>query len=243
MAGGGVVVVGVVVVPPVVVGGSVVVVVVVVVVGGGVVVVGGGVVVVGGGVVVGTCADDVSPAPATTTASATPPTALARIAIPVARRRLLPLSPYPMRAPYRHRNETASERSAKVAAMAVAALLAACGTDGPQARFKEDLAGVCAAHREVTRLDSIDGVARARANGVRELRALARLVPPRGDEVTVDRWLDQLRENVAALGPLEAALKRRDARDARRARAAFHGGELRARELARAYGVTPCAEG
>jgi hypothetical protein len=233
-------VVVVVVVPSVVVGGSVggsvVVVVVVVVVGGGVL--GGGV--LGAGVVVvGTCA---SPTPATTTARATPPTPLTRIAIPVASRRVLPLSPYPMRAPYPHRDGTASKGTTRIAVLAVAALLGACGTGGPQARFMDDVAGVCAAHREAARLGSVAGVARARANGAGELRALARLQTPRGDEVAVDRWLVQLRENVAALGRLERALERRDARDARRARAAFLGGDFRARELARQYGVARCAE-
>lgn len=127
--------------------------------------------------------------------------------------------------------------------LTIAAVLGACGTGGPQARFKDEVAGVCAAHREAARLGSADEVSRAHANGARELRALARLEPPLGDEMTVDRWLAQLGENVAVLGRLELALERDDGRTARRARAAFRGGDLRARELARHYGVTRCAEG
>ena len=145
-----------------------------------------------------------------------------------------------------------AQRRAPLLLAVVAALGLGCGGEGPQARFMAEADEICAASQAGARSDepapaTLTGArrnaARLRERAADQLAALERLTPPRGDEEQVDRWRDQLRDNVEALGRLEKALRGGRIAAIRAAESDYRGGELRARELARAYGLNRCAQG
>ena len=133
----------------------------------------------------------------------------------------------------------------------MALLGSGCGGDGPQASFMREADDICARHRPAVKvrgtaptLRSARADTRALHAGLqRRVSALQRLERPRGDEEQIGRWLDQLRANALVLDRLESALRRGRLEAARRPQAVYAAGDLRARELARAYGLNRCAQG